>query len=635
MIETARKMVSLITSFKGVTIIVILSVSLALCMLLDVPQEEREIALLSSISEAIAVIVAIGVAIFLGMAQIHSPYHTSARSLLTPPTLALLSALLVGLLLALAVLQGSHLTWLHQEPWVFGPLRVSWAHVVLTWFAGCLLALPLYLRYVMHRLGPSGLVADAEDHLMHALSAPTSPIPSVVEWHVKTLGSVAVTALERQEYSTLALAFSSLGDILWKADAAARSESQCKGRTHVILHGLSLQPLPPGQTDAWRLIYREVSLLHNLMLRSPELMIRECGYLRKIGTQAVEHEKASVTVLAVILLITQILDKGIAQSDGEVAKLAVAELGYLSTAAVMAALPRVSRTATHREYLFIAANRAIRGIKDALVTELEEPRLKESIPRTGVWDKEFLRLALANIRKIALTVGGILNSTPERESLLDQDRLGQHHAGGVVHRAIKVLSTLRRALEECGRSSPAGQAAYHTSALGLMSARLGWSTTTKAAIHEMKDIAYKYLNHAGSQFKSAVNAIESIRKMGLTSALESNDGLAALRASSALTGIAQIAIEYNKIDLATDIIGGRNSVVTILGICRHKPVILSHDGDREVANLAIDLKGIAIRQVPPQLQDKALQALHELDEWSKKRRTSTNADIVQIDLTGN
>lgn len=614
-----RKVFLSIISLKGVTIIAMVAVPWVLFALLDVPQESREIALLCSICEAIALVVGVGIAIFLGMAQIHSPYHTP-RTLLTAPTLALLSALLVGILLALAVLQGSHLTWLHREPLVFGPFHVSWVHVTLIWFAESLLVLPLYLRYAIGRLGVSGLVDDAKSHIIRELGTSRPPIPNIVERHVKTLGDIALTALERKEYSTLDLAFLSLGNLLWKADAAARSESQFRGRADVIFHGRSIQPSPPGQTDPWRLIYRELFCLHSLMMRSSELMIKECTYLRDIGTRAIENEKASVTVLAVALFIKQILDTAIVKNDAEMAKLAPTELGYLATAAVKTALTQMHRATVHREHLLTVANRAIRGIEDAFVSEIEGHHLKENIPRTVVWDKEVLPVAVSSIARIGRIAGDSLNSKPEKMSLSDKDELDQHSSEGIVGQAIGALSTLRRVFKKSGRSSLAGNAAYRINSLGWMAARLGWSTITKAAIYEMKIHACEYLNHTGLEFKSAIIAIESIRKMGLTSVFEANDGLTALRASSALTSIAQIAIDNGNVDLALDIIGGKNSVVTILGTCRHKSVALSND--LEIGNLAVDLRGIAISQVVTQLQDKALQALHELDEWSKKVATS-------------
>lgn len=613
-----------VTSLKGATIIIMVAAPFVILAFLDVPKESREIALLCSVCEALALIVGVGIAVFLGMAQIYSPYHTP-RTLLTPQTLALLGVLLVGILLALAVLQGSHLTQLQAEPLVFGPFRVSWAHASLIWFAESLLVLPLYIRYAVGRLGASGLIDDSKNHLLREITASRPPIPSIVERHVKVLGDVALTALERKEYLTLELAFLTLGNLLWRADAAARSESQFKGRARVVFYGLSMQPAPPGQTDPWRVIYRELCCVHNAMLQSSELMIRECGYLRDIAIQAIEEEKASITVLVGVLFLKQVLDRAIDKNDAEVAKLAPTELKNVATAAVKTALTQMSRTKIHRQYLLTGANRAIKGIEDAFVVENEKRHLKESIPRTAVWDGEVLSLAASNIRAIAWTVGDVLISTPESECLSNEDGLEQHWCEGVVRRAIEVLSILRHAFMKSGRLNPAKEAIYYIASLGIMAARLGWSPITKVAIYPLRQHASQYLTHTGAEFKAAVASIESISTIGLTAALQANDGMTALQASLALTSIAQMAINTNRIDVALNIIGGKSMVVTILGTCRHKSVVLQDGADQEIMNLAVDLRGIATSPVVgSQLRDKASQALYELDQWSRQTVTSTD-----------
>lgn len=613
--------------------IAILAVSVLVICLLDVPRESRETALLTTLAGALAVVVGIGITVFFMVAQLYSPYRSGVGTLVTWQTRLYVAAFLLGILLPLFVLQGARLPMLSREPFRFlGVFQLSWAHGCLIWFTGCLIALPWYVRHAQQRVGPRGIVLSAETKLLSILRTATRSKTrgGLSAWtldkfqqQLQYLLQVGLTAIEHSELPVFQLAFDSLGRVFLEADATARSTAQLKGRADVVRQGQWILPLPPGQRDPWRIVYREMGFLHTSLCRFPHMMLGECHCLTTLGHQSVQDSNSRSTCLATVHILTQVMDRAVDTCNANVTEEATTATERLVKAAVTAAIPKDARPAEQREYFFAAANQAIAGIGNALVPRPGEQRLQQ-IPRTQAWEQA-LRRVIQSVRGLARAILTEDSSPVTAQALkhkdlymmlkqhLDDhrdDELIQKQPADISRRAVELLKTLRLELDRCLRADLAGEAASIIGELGRMAAHLGWVPATVAALSDQKDVSLKLIRSAS--YASARNAINSMKDMTLTGVLQAKEVSIAL---SGLLLLTQLARETVTTPLSLEIIGGSNGVVTILEKCRHQ-LALPPKRPGVLIKIEANLGSIVGHMsVSANLKQKALRATHELSRW--------------------
>ncbi|GAJ08400.1 unnamed protein product, partial [marine sediment metagenome] len=226
------------------------------------------------------------------------------------------------------------------------------------------------------------------------------------------------------------------------------------------------------------------------------------------------------------------------------------------------------------------------------------------------WNKA-LRRVVQSLRSIARAVLEKDSSTAEgnladpelyrrtKTYLSNQDELGRTRPAGIAREAIVALSALRRQFEQYEWSGLVGEAASSVGYLGLMAANLGWGSAASYAVSDQEDVTLRRIR--SDDLSSARNAINSIKNMALTAALENRDTEIVLKALLALTVTAREAMTT---DLALEIIGGRNGAVTILGICRHQRVAIA-GSPSESLTIAANLEWIEGHAVSGNLRGKA------------------------------
>lgn len=620
----SRLAIKIFRPFLIVTVLIF--VFLLVFSVLRTPAGEREAVLLAAISGALAAAAGIGITVFLIVAQIYSPYYSGLRTLLTGTTLIYLCALIIGILLPLAVLQGSTLRWLTGEPIRFLRIfEINWTNLCFAWFAACLILLPLFLRYAQKLVGPRGVIGRAEESLLKSESR--SDYSSVND-RLQTLYHVAMTAVERREIAVMHLAFDALVRTLWRTDAKCRNAEQLKGRALVITHEVSILSPPDYQEDPWRLTYRELRLLQLAICGTgcSHLLLEECGCISKLCIRAMREDLDTSTIgLAVVSLFAEALERGVVANQPEVVMVVATEIERIAKEAVKLGIPKTPRQNDKRRYLFESAMLAVKSFKSAFLSESGDLRL-EVDKRSSTWARALWRTkgSIQNIATACLDES-IIGSVPfsqgieERCKTLKQrldleDELTRSQLAKIAHEAIKNLNALRLQLEKVKWHGPAKQFLSTIRHLGLTAANIGWAHASGAAIASLQYSALEFLNVDTKRFRTS---LDSIRNIGLAATFQSRDSKIILKVLRSLTSIARAAIMSSKEDLAFEAVGEKNGVVTILGYCHHKlgvpPFI---DAKKRSMVIQQDLNWIKVHSGShSNLQNKAEQALHELNCW--------------------